>query len=164
MSLALHGHHVLLIATLAFITAVLTPNWYTSSNQPTLVINIFQICNNSLIPNPCSWTYKFLSENSSFVSINLIYPILLSSLAIGCVLISLISLFLSSWYLHRHTPELLLSCAVWTIMLTTNLQQDTFGTHDIRLKEFGFSFWINIGSSAVYLYTLIIYLIAVCKG
>jgi len=48
-------------------------------------------------------------------------------------------------------------------MLTTNLQQN-FGTSDVRLKEFGFSFWINIGSSGVYLYAFLIYLISICKN
>jgi hypothetical protein len=59
----------------------------------------------------------------------------------------------------------LLSCAVWAIMLTTNMQQqEIFGTRKIRLVEFGFSFWTSIASSVMYLYALIIYLAAVCKG
>ena len=56
----------------------------------------------------------------------------------------------------------LFSCGVWTTMLTTNLQQQ-FATKDVRLEYLGFSFWINIGSSAAYLYALLIYLIAVGK-
>jgi len=56
------------------------------------------------------------------------------------------------------------SCAVWAIILTTNLQQKTFGITDIRLGDFGFSFWINIAASGIYLYALLIYLIAVCKN
>ncbi len=58
----------------------------------------------------------------------------------------------------------LLSCAVWAIILTTNLQQKIFGITDIRLQDFGYSFWINIGASGAYLYALLIYLIAVCKN
>jgi len=58
----------------------------------------------------------------------------------------------------------LLSCGVWTTILTTNLQQQLFKTSDIRLEDFGFSFWINIGSSGVYLYALIIYLTTICSG
>ena len=46
MSLSLYGHHVLLIATLAFITAILTPNWYKNPEQG-VDINIFQLCRNS---------------------------------------------------------------------------------------------------------------------
>ena len=65
MSLALHGHHVLLIATLAFIAAVLTPYWYTSPDQ-TLHIDIFKICNSSLIPSQCPWTYSLLANSSHF--------------------------------------------------------------------------------------------------
>jgi hypothetical protein len=57
----------------------------------------------------------------------------------------------------------LLSCGVWATMLTTNLQQNIFGTSDVRIEDFGFSFWINIGSSAAYLYAIVIYLIAGCK-
>ena len=48
-------------------------------------------------------------------------------------------------------------------MLTTNLQHD-FGSKNIDLKELDFSFWINIGSSAAYLYSLFIYLIAICQN
>ena len=58
----------------------------------------------------------------------------------------------------------LFSCGVWAAMLTTNLQQKAFNTPDVRLKDFGFSFWINIGSSGVYLYAFLIYLIAICKS
>jgi hypothetical protein len=54
MSLALHGHHILLIATLAFAVAVLTPNWYTSPGDGTKR-NVFQICS----PNAysCEWIF-----------------------------------------------------------------------------------------------------------
>ncbi|CAF1201540.1 unnamed protein product [Adineta ricciae] len=180
MTLALHGHHALLIATLAFIAAVLTPYWYTSPNQ-TLHIDIFKICNSSSIPSQCPWTYSLLANNSHFGSINLVYPIVISSCALGCVLISFIGLVLGSWYLQRHTDEhnatwllvltlilvflsFLLSCAVWTIILTTNLQHDNLSNYKVRLADFGFSFWINIGSSVAYLYTFILYLISVCQG
>ena len=47
-------------------------------------------------------------------------------------------------------------------MLTTNLQQQ-FSQSQIQLDQIGFSFWINIGSSAGYLAALVIYLIAVCN-
>ena len=67
MTLALHGHHVLLIATLAFTAAVLTPYWYTSPDQ-TLHIDIFKICNSSLISSQCPWTFNLLASNSHFGS------------------------------------------------------------------------------------------------
>lgn len=63
MSLALHGHHVLLIATLAFAAAVLTPYWYTDSNKNS--INVFQLCSNSSIPQACQWIFTLRSNNSS---------------------------------------------------------------------------------------------------
>jgi hypothetical protein len=64
MSLALHGHHVLLIATLAFITAVLTPNWYTSPDKTT-DINVFQICVNSTTSQFCQWVFSLQSDEPS---------------------------------------------------------------------------------------------------
>jgi hypothetical protein len=63
MSLALHGHHVLLLATLVFITAVLTPNWYTRSDPP-ININALQICFNSSVNYQCHWTYSLLTDNA----------------------------------------------------------------------------------------------------
>jgi hypothetical protein len=54
MSLVLHGHHVLLIATLAFVAAVLTPNWYTNSVDG-VNLNVFQICKYNLSSQPCAW-------------------------------------------------------------------------------------------------------------
>ncbi|CAF0804184.1 unnamed protein product [Adineta steineri] len=180
MSLALHGHHILLIATLAFTTAVLTLNWYENSEK-SIHINVFQICSNSSTLKTCRWIFSIQSVKSSFEEIKIISLILTASFAITCVGISLIGLLFGSWYIQRrgHDNEsrclivltmlmnllsFLFSCGVWTMMLTTNLQQESFGTTDIRLKDFGFSFWINIGSSVLYLYALIIYLIAICKN
>lgn len=57
----------------------------------------------------------------------------------------------------------LFSCGVWSVMLTTNLQQ-SFSKSQVLLDQIGFSFWINIGSSAGYLAALVIYIIAVCKN
>jgi len=180
MSLALHGHHVLLIATLAFVAAVLTPNWYTSPDRGTN-INVFQLCTNSSSSQSCQWIFTLQSNSSLFGDIKILYPILIASFAIACVGLSLIGLILGSWYIQQYATDngskwllvltilatllsFLHSCAVWTIMLTTNMQQKIFGTTDIRLQDFGFSFWINIGSSGAYLYALLIYLIAVCKN
>jgi len=64
MSLALHGHHVLLIATLAFIIAVLTPNWYTSPDK-TIEMNVFQICMNSTTSKSCQWVFSLQSDELS---------------------------------------------------------------------------------------------------
>ncbi len=60
MSLALHGHQALIIATLAFAAAVLIPFWYTSPNLQ-VQRNIFQICTN----NMCYWTLLPTSNNQS---------------------------------------------------------------------------------------------------
>ena len=65
MSLALHGHHVLLIATFVFVAAVLTPNWYTSPDHGTN-INVFQICTNFTLNQSCQWIFTFQSNNSLF--------------------------------------------------------------------------------------------------
>ncbi|CAF5171757.1 unnamed protein product, partial [Rotaria magnacalcarata] len=192
MSLALHGHHVLLIATITFITAILTPNWYSNSEKR-INLNIFQICTNSSSPQPCSWifsshlpgslletikmAYPILVASFAFacVSIKMAYPILVASFAFACVSLSVTGLVLGSWLIERRAHDnrstlllvfimlatflsLLFSCGVWVTMLTTNSQQDVFNISDIRLKDFGFSFWINIGSSGVYLYALFIYL------
>lgn len=62
MSLALHGHHILLIATLAFAAAVLTPNWFTSTDR-NLNINVFQICTNSSSCSSCPWVFTLPSNN-----------------------------------------------------------------------------------------------------
>jgi hypothetical protein len=48
-------------------------------------------------------------------------------------------------------------------MLTTNLHENDTMIREVRLEDFGFSFWINIGASAGYLYAFLIYVIAVCK-
>ena len=56
----------------------------------------------------------------------------------------------------------LFSCGVWSIILTTNLHQGT--GYSIRLADFGFSFWMNIGSSVLYFYALMIYLFAGCAS
>jgi hypothetical protein len=58
----------------------------------------------------------------------------------------------------------LLSCGVWSIMLTTNLHENDTNIKTVRLGDFGFSFWINIGASGAYFYAFFIYLIAVCKS
>jgi hypothetical protein len=63
MSLALHGHHILLIATLAFAAAVLTPNWFTSIDKG-ININVFQICTNSSSCSSCPWIFTLQSNNS----------------------------------------------------------------------------------------------------
>lgn len=63
MSLALHGHHVLIIATLAFAAAVLTPNWFTAKTGTK--INVFKICPNSSVSNECPWIFSQLSDNST---------------------------------------------------------------------------------------------------
>jgi len=62
MSLALHGHHVLLIATLAFAAAVLTPNWYTSPDKNTK-INVFQLCTNYSSTQHCLWIFPLQANN-----------------------------------------------------------------------------------------------------
>jgi hypothetical protein len=62
MSLALHAHQILIIASLAFATAALLPFWYTSPNLQ-INRNIFQICNNS--NNICYWTLLPTPANQS---------------------------------------------------------------------------------------------------
>ncbi|CAF1528337.1 unnamed protein product [Rotaria magnacalcarata] len=180
MSLALHGHHVLLIATITFITAILTPNWYSNSEKR-INLNIFQICTNSSSPQPCSWIFSSHLPGSLLETIKMAYPILVASFAFACVSLSVTGLVLGSWLIERRAHDnrstlllvfimlatflsLLFSCGVWVTMLTTNSQQDVFNISDIRLKDFGFSFWINIGSSGVYLYALFIYLFMICKN
>ncbi|CAF1275118.1 unnamed protein product [Rotaria sordida] len=177
MSLTLHGHHILLIATLAFATAVLTPNWYTSPDFR-VKRNIFQICDTQLFSCTCRWVLYPISNDNSATTI---FPIVVASLAIACAGISLIGLLLSSWYVERFASDIgskwllvliiisivisfLLSCGVWSIMLTTNLYQNDTNIKNVRLEDFGFSFWINIGASATYLYTFCIYLIIVCRN
>lgn len=53
MSLALHAHHILIIATLAFAAGALIPFWYTSPNY-TIKRNVFQICD--INNNNCTWS------------------------------------------------------------------------------------------------------------
>lgn len=60
----LFGHHVLLIATLAFVTAVLTPNWYTDSDKR-IHLNVFQICVNASSLPSCPWVFSLPSNNSN---------------------------------------------------------------------------------------------------
>jgi hypothetical protein len=62
MSLALHGHHILVVATLAFAAAVLTPNWYTRQDN-VITINVFQICQNSSSSPSCPWVLTLPSNN-----------------------------------------------------------------------------------------------------
>ncbi|CAF5021627.1 unnamed protein product [Rotaria sp. Silwood1] len=173
MSLALHGHHVLLIATLTFATAVLTPNWYTSSDFQ-IKRNIFQICNTQ---TSCHWVLLPISNDTS---VETIFPIIVASLAIACAGISLIGLLFGSWYIERFAGDIgskwililtifcvfisfLLSCGVWSIMLTTNLHQNDTNIKYVRLENFDFSFWINIVASGCYLYSFFIYLITICR-
>jgi hypothetical protein len=86
--------------------------------------------------------------------------ILITLLTLFSCMLNLTSknIFISSFSL------VLFSCGVWAIMLTTNLHQNNFQTPDIRLQDFGFSFWINIGSSGIYLYAFCIYLVVICKS
>jgi hypothetical protein len=65
MSFVLHGHHVLLIATLAFVAAVLTPNWYTSPDQR-ININVFQLCINYPSSQSCQWIFSLPSNNLTY--------------------------------------------------------------------------------------------------
>ena len=58
----LFGHHVLLIATLAFVAAVLTPNWYIDSDRKNH-LNVFQICINASSTPSCPWVFTLPSEN-----------------------------------------------------------------------------------------------------
>jgi hypothetical protein len=76
-----------------------------------------------------------------------------------------ISCMLSSCCSHKLNYILLVifSCGVWSIMLTTNLYLSDSSIKAVRLEDFGFSFWINIGASGAYLYVFIIYLLALCK-
>ena len=62
------------------------------------------------------------------------------------------------WWQLTLVCLVLFSCGVWSIMLTTNLHQEI--TPSIILSDLGFSFWINIVSSGLYLYTLLVYLLA----
>ncbi|CAF2334997.1 unnamed protein product [Rotaria sp. Silwood2] len=111
----------------------------------------------------------------------MVYPILIASFSIACVGISFIGLLLGSWYVERCARDnasrwlltliliatfcsLLFSISVWALMLTTNAQQKVFELKDVRLKDFGFSFWINVVSFGTYFYAFIVYLVAICKS
>lgn len=59
----LFGHHILLIATLAFAAAVLTPNWYHDSER-NIHLNVFQICANASSMSSCPWIFTLPSNNS----------------------------------------------------------------------------------------------------
>ena len=48
-------------------------------------------------------------------------------------------------------------------MLTINRQHKLFQSLPIRLDDYGFSFWINIGSSVVYFVAVVMHLIAICQ-
>ena len=65
--------------------------------------------------------------------------------------------------LYTYILLVLLSCGVWSIMLTTNLWLTNSSIRAVRLEDFGFSFWINIGASGAYLYVFIVYLLALCN-
>lgn len=127
MLLALHGHHILIIATLAFAAAVLIPFWYTSPNLQ-IKRNIFQICDTT--SNTCYWTILPTSNNQTIqtgkhqkdylrkinkINYYLVLPILAASLAIACAGTSLIGLILGSWYIQRFTEE---NKSKWLIILT----------------------------------------------
>lgn len=58
----LFGHHTLLIATLAFAAAVLTPNWYNDSER-NIHLNVFQICVNASSLSSCPWIFTLPSDN-----------------------------------------------------------------------------------------------------
>ena len=82
------------------------------------------------------------------------------------LVIVLVCMYMSgTWRCDDHVNYILvlLSCGVWIIMLTTNLQQPILSSNEIHLNQMGFSFWINIGSSAGYLVAFLLYLIAICK-
>ncbi|CAF1197875.1 unnamed protein product [Adineta ricciae] len=175
MSLALHAHQTLLVATFAFIIGVLVPCWYTSPNLQT-TRTVFQVCNTT--SSTCEWT---LLPKSQLNSVTKILPLVAAAAAIACAGLSLISLFLGSWYIQRFSGDIgskwllvitivtvlfsfILSCLVWVLMLTTNLYQNDTNTKEIRLQDFSFSFWINIGASSTYFYVFFIYLIAMCKS
>lgn len=117
MSLFLHAHQVLIIATIAFIIGVLLPFWYTSPNGQ-LKRNIIQICDT--MDNRCSWTIiptpgdqslqtgKSLFERKTTITTNylhLVLPVVAASSAIVCVCTSLIGLFLGSWFLQRMSND-----------------------------------------------------------
>jgi len=126
MSLALHGHQILLIATLAFAAAVLIPFWYTSPNLQ-IKRNIFEICYH----NTCYWTLLPTSDNQSVrtsrkkkvysikkktkIIIFVVLPILVASLAIACAGTSLIGLLLGSWYIQRFSGDI---GSKWLLVLT----------------------------------------------
>ena len=135
MSLTLHGHQVLLIATLAFAAAVLTPNWYTSPDGQ-VALDVFQICSVKSTSRSCEWTFNANSSNVSvgrstssnhgaacpwrivslsLVLVKLIYPTLIGSFAIICAGTSLIALLLGSWYIHRYARE---NDTKWLLILT----------------------------------------------
>lgn len=69
MSLALHAHQILIIATLTFLVAVLTPNWYSSPKHG-LKINIFQICTGKSNAERCAWTFSGYVGNPAFEASN----------------------------------------------------------------------------------------------
>ena len=133
MSLALHAHQMLIIATLAFAAAVLTTEWYTSPNQD-VKRNVFQIC---VFVGPsyfCQWILLPTDTNAMFrtsifspsAPIDLhrsfsslfflpVFPILVPSLAIGCAGFSLFALLLGSWYIQRFAGDL---GSKWLLLLT----------------------------------------------
>ena len=65
MSLALHGHQILVISTLAFAAAVLTQNWYSTPNGE-FRINVFQVCARTLQYDPCRWTFSSEARHVDF--------------------------------------------------------------------------------------------------
>jgi hypothetical protein len=62
MSLALHGHHILIIATLALAAAVLIPAWYTAPDL-SKKRNIFDICTTNPYSYTCYWILLPTADN-----------------------------------------------------------------------------------------------------
>ena len=129
MSLALHGHHILIIATLAFAAAVLTPSWYTASDL-SIKRNIFDICTTYQYTWTCHWILLPTADNylirtrkkQKRVFFNkkkelycLVLPVLAASFAIACAGTSLIGLILGSWYVHRFAGDI---GSKWLLILT----------------------------------------------
>ena len=123
MSFPLHAHHILILATVTFVVAVTTPEWYIS-RATGLKMNIFQICAEKSGLQICEWTLSTYLNNKLFeksqfcrfvfhvrnqwcfhVLVRVVYPIVTALFAIICVATSLISLFLGSWHIQRFARE-----------------------------------------------------------
>ena len=123
MSFPLHAHHVMVLATLTFVVAVTTPEWYISPANH-LKMNIFQICAEKTGVQICEWTLSTHLNNKYFeksqfcrfllydrsswrpsLLVRMIYPIVTALLSIICVVTSLTCLFLGSWHIQRFARE-----------------------------------------------------------